>query len=67
MPQYALVQVRQTADDVVVAWDGAVKYDNKAAEVLTIDNSAATDWDTDDTVYVVIFGAPVDLASIESN
>lgn len=51
-PSVVIVQVRVTATGVPVAWVGAKIL---AANLITIDNSGATDWAATDTVDVVAY------------
>lgn len=63
VPSSAVVQVRTTSTQAIVAWDGVVGYTLKAKEVLVIDNAGSTDWAEVSTLHVLVYGSPVTVAN----
>jgi hypothetical protein len=57
-PVNVLVTVFNDAAGTTKAWDGATVID-QAANVVSIDNSGATDWDATDFVAITVMGEPL--------
>jgi hypothetical protein len=55
-PTVVWVQVRVTATGALKAWDGGAAIAT-APNRIVIDNGGGTDWDANDTVYVVAYGS----------